>query len=65
MKYYVDRRALIEAAVLPSEGYFLSVIRENNESSVVYIDPATDRIYVECENKPRDMPLFGIRWKEE
>lgn len=45
------------------------VILENNAefTAISPYNPApirSTKIMVECENKPRDMPVFGISWKE-
>lgn len=49
----------------PDDKYFADVIFENNKkfSVVTGIFPL-EAFVLECENKPRDMPVFGIFWLE-
>lgn len=53
----------------PRSEVISQVILENNAeyTTISPYSPAPARspqIMVECENKPRDMPMFGISWKE-
>lgn len=51
---------------LPQPGdYMLDVIFQNNTKvSVVTNMFPMEGFVIECENKPRDMPIFGIFWLE-
>lgn len=64
-RFYVNHRDLVQAAALPDEQYFFDVVLLNNEKATAWNDRIHDRLVVECENKPRDMTLFGIVWKED
>lgn len=39
-------------------------IRENNKHFEMLHDPIEMRTVVQCNNKPRDMPVYGIVWEE-
>ena len=49
----------------PDDEYFAKVIFQNNTKfSVVTPIFPLEILVIECENKPRDMPVFGIFWLE-
>jgi 2-hydroxychromene-2-carboxylate isomerase len=50
--------------VLPSWKRLVEIAHENNTD--VQIDPvhAGAVMAVTCENKPRDMPEYGLKWEE-
>lgn len=48
--------------VLPSESELVALILENNPHFSV--ESANPGVYVYCENKPRDLPEYGMYWVE-
>ena len=41
-----------------------AVFENNNKFSVVTAIFPFEIFVIECENKPRDLPLYGIHWEE-
>ena len=41
-----------------------AVFENNNKFSVVTAIFPLEIFVIECENKPCDLPLYGIRWEE-
>lgn len=48
----------------PSSEYTKMVILENNNKFLVPERATSNCIIIECENKPRDLPIWGIRFIE-
>lgn len=48
----------------PTSEYIKMVILENNKKFITYADLSTNAIIIECENKPRDLPMWKIRFVE-
>lgn len=64
-RYTIDKVALWSVRFpLPTESQVISVIKENNDDVIEWIDPITLLPVYKCKNKPRDMPFFGIHWIE-
>lgn len=63
-KFVIDRQTFMNALLPPTSAYIESVVRENNSDGVVIYDPSTDTYTLKCENKPRDLPMFGVFWEE-
>lgn len=66
MAYFkIDTSKFSLPLVFPDDKYFSDVIFENNKKfSVVTPIFPLEALVLECENKPRDMPIFGIFWLE-
>lgn len=66
MPYFkVDIHKMDPRLPSPGDKYFADVVFENNkEFSVVTAIFPFEALVLECENKPRDMPVFGIFWHE-
>jgi hypothetical protein len=64
MRFYAEIAKMIESPVFDPE-YTMRVISENNDTATAWEDKIHSRIYVECENQPRDMPLHGVFWKQD
>jgi len=41
-----------------------AIFEDNNEFSVVTEIFPLEIFVIDCENKPRDLPLYGISWEE-
>lgn len=50
--------------IVPEEKHFIKVILENNKSFSTWKECRSQNIIVRCINKPRDMPLFSIKFEE-
>ena len=66
MTYFKAKsQSLINSLVLPDGEYLLGVIFENNQRvtdvSKLFFD---ELLVIECENKPRNMPMFGVFCEE-
>ena len=48
----------------PESEYIKNAILENNDKFITYKDLFTNDIIVECENKPRDLAIWGIWFVE-
>ena len=46
-----------------SERFFKNVLSENNTEWLLYHDAKEMALVAECENRPRDLPIFGVRWE--
>ena len=44
---------------------FKNHICENNQSFAIYDDAMTANKIIRCKNKPRDLPMFGVTFKEK
>lgn len=66
MPYFkVDKSKIDLRFPTPDDEYFKNVIFENNKKfSVVTSMFPNEALVLDCENKPRDMPVFGIFWLE-
>jgi len=49
---------------IPEEKHLIKVILENNTSFSTWRECQSQNIIVRCINKPRDMPLYSIKFKE-
>lgn len=67
--YYFDTNKFTDAFFYSQANLniLFSIVKENNkiEDVQVWEDKITGRIYVKCENKPRDSQLYGIYWENE
>ena len=45
--------------------YLGRVVLENNKTFTTWNDPETNDILVRCDNQPRDIPIFGLKWEEK
>lgn len=43
---------------------FFSAISENNDKFDIYRDEMRQGFVLVCDNKPRDMPVYGIEWEK-
>ncbi len=65
MIFTIDPEPLMKSRFpLPDPEYVCRVILENNLSYLFWHDPKTIMPAVKCDQRPRDMPFFGIRWIE-
>lgn len=62
-RFYVSVMDVAPFAGLTDQSVF-GVILENNPDATMWLDKIEDRIYVECQNKPRDIVVLGIVWRE-
>lgn len=64
-KFKVDKLKFLEGdrRIYPPDKYVLQVIWENNNvvTDITQAYPL-EALVVECENKPRNMPIFSIYW---
>ena len=49
---------------IPEDAYIEKIIFENNDKFKVYRDLLTHQLIIECENKPKDLSLYGIFFVE-
>ena len=54
----------LEKAINPDIKLIIDAILENNDSFEFSKDPVTKDIIIRCKNKPRDLPIHGIYFKE-
>ena len=54
----------LEKALNPDIKLIIDAILENNDSFEFSRDPVTKDIIIRCKNKPRDLPIHGIYFKE-
>jgi len=54
----------LEKALNPDIKLIIDAILENNDSFEFSKDPVTKDIIIRCKNKPRDLPIHGIYFKE-
>jgi len=54
----------LEKAINPDIKLIIDAILENNDSFEFSKDLITKDIIIRCENKPRDLPIHGIYFKE-
>jgi hypothetical protein len=47
----------------PSIEYLHKVITQNNKTFAVYKDDYGVDVIIECENKPGDLPIYGITFE--
>ena len=66
MSYFkVDIHKIDSRLPFPDDKYLADVIFKNNKKfSVITSIFPFEALVIECENKPRDMPVFGIFWLE-
>ena len=65
MPYFKVNASSVNPFYHPDDEYFSDVIFQNNKKFTV-VTPIfpLEILVIECENKPRDMPVFGIFWLE-
>lgn len=49
-------------AIRLTDGVFRNSILENNESFELMRDEQRQATILSCENKPRDLPVYGLAW---
>lgn len=54
----------LDIACIQDDEYIKSVIFENNKSFKCWRYPTSTMIFIECENKPRNLYASGYIWKE-
>ena len=67
MRFHTNILSMYE--MLSSKGlwgdkFFAETILQNNEKVTMWQDLTEQIIWVECENKPADMPQYGVEWIE-
>ena len=70
MKKYRICQKLSEAyrTTLPTQYELFQSVRDTNptlKTVTFHQDIETMGIFVICENKPRDLPIYGVKWVEE
>ena len=61
-EYILDFNEIEKAMKMPDENILAEIILENNNDfKFMYNDW---NLIVECENKPRDSAVYGIKWIE-
>ena len=61
--YKIPYETLIKA-INPDKDAIIDAILENNDNFEFSRDPVTKDIIIRCKNKPRDLPIHGIYFKE-
>lgn len=62
--FILNKVAFMKANLPPTQSYLFSVIKENNDNAILVDDPVTGECKLMCDNKPRDLPMFGVYWEE-
>ena len=69
-KYRICQKLLVayKINIYPTQYTLFQSVRDTNptlKTVTFHQDIETMGIFVICENKPRDLPIYGVKWVEE
>lgn len=63
-RYIIPDRQIMESGTSRylTDDVLIKVIGENNEGWTMFHDVVAQGFIIECESKPRDLPIYGLKW---